>query len=1530
MILRRILCVWVAGSFLATSIVLPSVNAQSTFLDLPSPSTMIQLSKAYTPTLLNGITVHPENPFRLDFLVSTGDSKLQGEQLAKESAKLVKYFMASLTVPEKDLWVNLSPYEKNRIVPAVFGSTRMGRDLLAQDYILKELASSLTYPQKQLGKEFWREVYQKALKQYGTTQIPVNTFNKIWIIADSAKIYEYGNSAYVVQSKLKVLLEEDLLALNKNFHQIIGQQGTTESQAQSSNKVSSEVLRKIILPSIEKEVNEGENFASLRQVYQSLILATWYKMKLKNSLLGKVYVGQNKVDGINDNNKRTNQEIYERYLKACRKGVFNFIQEDIDPVSSAPILRKYFAGGVTPAEGINAAGQPVPIEQKIRIVDQTSKDFAVVARDLRSKFNNKGKGDGFTVAITLAPSESVGNPLPSSPIPQPYIDRVTRRGVDSPVWQHLFLLGQFLLTEYRQVSTQDILTPSFSLNKILSKAPDFFHRNGVDINREELLQLLKDLRKKGVIENGNEEVFGEKIYLVVEPRKLALWSRDISFIKNDLEQALREEKALDPKVNAESPDQRPLMKVLQEYNRYVVEDDKRPTEAKHPVLIAITQLSKKSQEDILDILLNPKLKQLDPLSNAIALTFAADRLGQGWILKQFPDLVGHDIIIVTPELSTFAGGLGRVMKFFTASLKKLGLNVIVIEGRYSAKMKLNSEGRPELVSFDYKTVPVPIVEETTHEASEIIYQGQYHKVAKFGGINIDGVPIVQVGDGGWSDKKQEEKEVGVITTSLYTYSMPDIGAPKTFLDFSIFFAKAALDHIIMSYVEKLRELRKLGKEDEYKTPFLLLQDSQSLLLGFFLKEFYISKEPVPPRSVTDPQERRLLIQDMRKVADFMHDALAATHTYLNTGSQQDIHGARDRFLQEGIDPKHIWYLLRRSPWGSPALDPGSAGLRTGKATGVAAVHAADRANDEGVPVTGVSNGDFLNWSGEYFDKNIAILYPEFHGEYWEATSKMVAKEKQKAKRDLWAELAQPGEKIDPDLPLISMSQRGVDEKGWLWVFTQSNVLEVIKKGNLIAEANPQPYPESRDLVEKLKAIQREADRLRGLYPNIYKGKFIVLPYDPTIQRKTLAATDAQIHAPTLREKPAAFYPENTGANEMTETNVLRSGGSNITTAYLAGMVQVGKVFLLPKKPLSEKLSPDEYSLGTTLVVNGNSPEDWLYAMLRVQELCEKDKEGRSPMDEAHVLALQVSRVLSYDATTGDYLSLIRETHQTATTRLIPRDINGEVSLVSDRINVLIDGKEANHIGHAFELNTDDSSAETIKMQIAVNLLANDVFDGSRQGIIPEDQVKASLILEGGREVQFKRKSREDKVLIMEASIPRNQGNLLGRLQVTSGLWLNYDSELVKIEFVKGNTTKLGDWLMGQLQTAKSIKLEGISNLPDDVHFSSLADVLQALIRLKSRQRKFRDMDFSAEMNHQGIITKIKIKKDHAQTVKSPGGILLDPINLKIQTERMDGQGQLEIAGGLINSAQFRGLYLRILNITPTSPTKLESLLGFTV
>jgi signal transduction histidine kinase len=338
--------------FFLFNVLIPVPRAGADEFGLPKPGVMVRLSLPQDPPLLKGIKVYTDNPFRFDFILDRGDGTVgspaqqpQDEWLKRESVKLIKYFLASLTIPEKDLWVNLSPYEQKRIIPDSFGLTEMGRDLLAEDYMLKQITASLIYPEDKTGRKFWQRVYEESARKYGTTNLPVNTYNKVWIVPEKAVIYENesAGTAYIVESSLRVMLEQDYLALEK--HRALT--ARPPAAGGSAASVGANIVREIVIPELTREVNEGKNFAGLRQVYDSLILATWYKKKIKDSLINQVYSDRNKIDGININDPREKQKIYERYVQAYKKGAYNYIKEEMDPATRQTVPRKYFSGGLS-------------------------------------------------------------------------------------------------------------------------------------------------------------------------------------------------------------------------------------------------------------------------------------------------------------------------------------------------------------------------------------------------------------------------------------------------------------------------------------------------------------------------------------------------------------------------------------------------------------------------------------------------------------------------------------------------------------------------------------------------------------------------------------------------------------------------------------------------------------------------------------------------------------------------------------------------------------------------------------------------------------------------------------------------------------------------------------------------------------------------------------------------------------------------------------------------------------------------------
>ena len=66
-------------------------------------------------------------------------------------------------------------------------------------------------------------------------------------------------------------------------------------EAGNISTLGCQIIREIVIPELTKEINQDKNFTQLRQVYNSLILATWYKKKIKDSILAQVYADKNKT-----------------------------------------------------------------------------------------------------------------------------------------------------------------------------------------------------------------------------------------------------------------------------------------------------------------------------------------------------------------------------------------------------------------------------------------------------------------------------------------------------------------------------------------------------------------------------------------------------------------------------------------------------------------------------------------------------------------------------------------------------------------------------------------------------------------------------------------------------------------------------------------------------------------------------------------------------------------------------------------------------------------------------------------------------------------------------------------------------------------------------------------------------------------------------------------------------------------------------------------------------------------------------------
>jgi len=301
-------------------------DADAATLYLPPPTALVTPSASVRSPMLRGVRIDPENPQTLEFIVDPGDAR---NVSPAEAQRFIRYFFAGLTVPEKDLWVNLSPYEHDRVLAEGMEVTELGRDMLAQDYLLKQFSSSLTEPSSKTGMAYWADASTRGSAEDSlSANSPASTaFDKIWIVPGTANVLEDAKTVVISDATLRVLTDEDHVACIANKHGISAMPKTAAMR---------------LLPSVTKEVNEGAGFARLRQMYRALILAQRCKAKLSDALYAS-YVGKRKLHGIDTADARMKEKVFAMYVASFKKGVYDVVADD---AQSQGTKRRYFAGGL--------------------------------------------------------------------------------------------------------------------------------------------------------------------------------------------------------------------------------------------------------------------------------------------------------------------------------------------------------------------------------------------------------------------------------------------------------------------------------------------------------------------------------------------------------------------------------------------------------------------------------------------------------------------------------------------------------------------------------------------------------------------------------------------------------------------------------------------------------------------------------------------------------------------------------------------------------------------------------------------------------------------------------------------------------------------------------------------------------------------------------------------------------------------------------------------------------------------------------
>lgn len=344
-------------------------------LGLPAPSSIIGVSDNHDMPYLRGICINPDKPLELEFIF---DTSCGGKLTDEDKKQMIDYFLAALAMPENLFWINLSPYEQDRIMDDALARTCMGRDMMKADYLLKQLSSSLTHPDTPLGRDYW-QVQSSKLK------IESNEFNKIWILPEIAEIYEENNTVIVNKATLDVKTEADYLAMrNSRIDDSVNSAGPRLMNGQAVKK---------IIPVIKDEVNTGKYFAKLRQIYNAVILASWFKQKFAKTYYNQ-YINSRNINGIDSVELVLRDKVFSLYKESFEKGVYSKVGK----------RRHYISGGASleVKETISAGSAPSGFKGEISDVE-----LRVVSYDgnLRQREGKKIKSGGIAEFFYIQSSD---------------------------------------------------------------------------------------------------------------------------------------------------------------------------------------------------------------------------------------------------------------------------------------------------------------------------------------------------------------------------------------------------------------------------------------------------------------------------------------------------------------------------------------------------------------------------------------------------------------------------------------------------------------------------------------------------------------------------------------------------------------------------------------------------------------------------------------------------------------------------------------------------------------------------------------------------------------------------------------------------------------------------------------------------------------------------------------------------------------------------------------------------------------------
>jgi cell wall-associated NlpC family hydrolase len=257
----------------------------------------------FTSIKLNYISVSEDRFGDIYFDLILKAKKTEEEDMGIDIQNTTKIgaiaFMTGLIVPDNRFWVNLAPWEPDRIIDEQLKQSEVGRIMLEADLQMKRDFSNYQNPcTNRTGKVLHDLLDDKreALIQQCMENFPgeikdvdniwFRPVTRHWIVPD--KVYAYTNESQIYIINATMAINSEPIANHttfKVFHQSYEDLSddcikAINNSAKEYGEYYRELTDRMILPYVMADLNHGEKYAELRDVYVALSLAQWYKLKI--------------------------------------------------------------------------------------------------------------------------------------------------------------------------------------------------------------------------------------------------------------------------------------------------------------------------------------------------------------------------------------------------------------------------------------------------------------------------------------------------------------------------------------------------------------------------------------------------------------------------------------------------------------------------------------------------------------------------------------------------------------------------------------------------------------------------------------------------------------------------------------------------------------------------------------------------------------------------------------------------------------------------------------------------------------------------------------------------------------------------------------------------------------------------------------------------------------------------------------------------------------------------------------------------